>query len=1463
MKDRWIKLKENLCSARGKKISFLVLSMVLVCAVAFGTAYNLIKPAVALENDNAYVTDESHITGMKTAGATLDTESAEEKAGKDNSADDKYLRSFDTVTYNIGLKFAKRTDTDSTKLRFLLIIPEGKNNAQFEPNSFLWVKQNSADYIYNTANSDYQFITGSYSLSETDFAQDAQGLFIRSIVVRALKMQNGDELRPIFIFWLDGNTPPWGDDENAPTADSVDLDWITNIIDEREEYNDNPCLQHGKEYQVICPDEVIISAAPSYNISLVKGSCSTRYYADFSQNSSECALDVTDKREYGELFSYGIRLQIVGDNSKGLIGVEFPAEGSTLNATFNLTVDSSYTYTPKDGDKAISLNTSKTYRPLVYSFSCSSQYANKYQASYKGAPISVNGRTLPQSRLLLPYTSQLPANSPNKPENKYRSCYNGGSWSAEQNGNELTVTVTGAEFDYSNMMDYDRCDMAGASFISYKNDNNEYADYTQYWERPYVDFSAGELWLFEYLPTDETQQILGYQRSSEQEALDNPINEGEEAVYATRNTGTFTVRLTDKDLEVSDNEGKLLHTAEESQGVITDDKPSSWSIPITVGKTFFVQRTSYKRNKNDPLIDGCYENGQDWVLKGNNVHISGSLEYIQYREKEAVAGDVLVKFDSDFFELDKSNTPYMQYVNNASYQYLYGALKNRTNAKGEVYKGWNHYDEYGNKYPIESAEYDAEMEQATADDLVFFKNLSDIPENYTCVAVLGEWRGPFGIEDVKLVMWIYGKNKADTSQAGKVYEEIESSAVWTKEDLARLSGKSVEEILYMSEEDLKDLVKEYIPSKCPTEGNPKKYFDSDDEENSLNPSVGWSGKVGDPLYNGDLYTYTKAYYDENGKFEGGTGSYFWGDSCLVVDYVTSITNSVAQRTDTNAVKDSFDLDHQQRVVDYVLQPAVTRAGTLESSGQSIVETFEITVTLPKGLSYIKGSSYLGGTYNQSTPLGKQGTVTDGEQITPTVTTNENGEQVLTYSVRTELNGDKEILNLAPIYFSCEIGDLEDPANDVKNADSLTTTATISSSHDVRIQNETNKNLAKTTINISKGEYIGLAKRAESNFLDVNDQLQNGMGFTVYINNHTNQEAENVVALDVMPYNNDSNGSAFDGNLILTNFTVTGADASSFDFYYTEDILVRGKTVDGYSADNINAQNGWTLFEIAENTDGSFELKIPKDNFSPTAIIVVGNLAAQSNVKLNMRVKLPDGKPDDIVRNAVALYANGFTLEDNDFCRILARSIEGLVWNDKNINGIRKEDADTHIDGVKVELLKIKDGGDPQNIEDYTEVCGTTATGKQLDLLNDTETEYKPDGEAGHYKFINVPEGNYAIRFSSGDTVIAAYRASPVDRGSDDSIDSDANPSYSDNGELLKAEIVEIKMPSASEITPDTANSDHNDLGVYLGGNKFLETGGPGTLIFTIAGASLLLIGMVALIIYSYKTRKGRRSERQR
>ena len=84
-----------------------------------------------------------------------------------------------------------------------------------------------------------------------------------------------------------------------------------------------------------------------------------------------------------------------------------------------------------------------------------------------------------------------------------------------------------------------------------------------------------------------------------------------------------------------------------------------------------------------------------------------------------------------------------------------------------------------------------------------------------------------------------------------------------------------------------------------------------------------------------------------------------------------------------------------------------------------------------------------------------------------------------------------------------------------------------------------------------------------------------------------------------------------------------------------------------------------------------------------------------------------------------------------------------------------------------------------------------------------------------------------------------------------------------NGELLKAEIVDIKMPSASEITPDTANSDHNDLGVYLGGNKFLETGGPGTLIFTIAGASLLLIGMVALIIYSYKTRKGRRSERQR
>ena len=1454
MKDRWIKLKENLCSARGKKISFLVLSMVLVCAVAFGTAYNLIKPAVALENDNAYVTDESRITGMETAGATLDAESAEEKAGKDNSADDKYLRSFDTVTYNIGLKFAKRTETDSAKLRFLLIIPEGKNDAQFEPNSFLWVKQNSADYIYNTANSDYQFITGSYSLSETDFAQDAQGLFIRSIVVRALKMQNGDELRPIFIFWLDGNTPPWGDDENAPTADSVDLDWITNIIDKREEYNDNPCLQHGKEYQVICPDEVIISAAPSYNIAIVTGGNVTRYTADFSQqNPSESALDADAGEVYGQLFNYGIRLQIVGDNNKGLIGVEFPSEESQLNMTFKLTVDSCYTYTPEGSTEAVNLNTSKTYRPLFYSFSSSSLYRNKYYP-YTGSEISVNGRELPSS-IALPYTASIPANSPSNANNNYRSCYNGGTWSAQQKGNELTVSVNGAEFDFSNMMDYDVNDMGGASFISYKNDNNEYADYTQYWERPYVDFSAGELWLFQQLPLDDSEQILGYERVSDTAALNDPIAEDETPVYASNNTGTFTIRLTDEALTVTQVDGKeeKLHDEKEPQSIDSDDTGST-SIFVTTGVGRFVQRTNYYRDRYNYLTDGCGENGMDWILRGNTVYIRGSADYSGgYLGYSAVAIDVLVKFDNNFFSPDPEAKDHSIVGVWDGATILFGGLKDRTNAKGEVYKGWNHYDAAGNEYSIESEEYDAEMEQATADDLVFFSSLSELEaKGYTCVAMLCEWRGPFSKDHVKVMLYAKGKNNAQTSQAGKVYEEVESSALWTKNDLARISGISIEKILAMDDSELKECIEQYIPSK--TAG--KKYSE-------YQPSVGWSGKVGDPLYNGDLYTYTKAYYDENGKFEGGTGGYFWGDSCLVVDYVTSITNSVAQRTDTNAVKDSFDLDHQQRIVDYVLQPAVTRAGTLEASGQSIVETFEITVTLPKGLSYIKGSSYLGGTYNQSTPLGKQGTVTDGEQITPTVTTNENGEQVLTYSVRTELNGDKEILNLAPIYFSCGIGDLEDPANDVKNADSLTTTATISSSHDVRVQNETNKNLAKTTINISKGEYIGLAKRAEINFLDVNDQLQNGMGFTVYINNHTNQEAENVVALDVMPYNNDSNGSAFDGNLILTKLTVTDADASSFNFYYTEDTSVRGKTVDGYSVDNINAQNGWTLFEIAENTDGSFELKIPKDNFSPTAIIVVGNLAAQSNVKLNMRVKLPDGKPDDIVRNAVALYANGFTLEDNDFCRILARSIEGLVWNDKNIDGIRKEDADTHIDGVKVELLKIKDGGDPQNIEDYTEVCGTTATGKQLDLLNDTETEYKPDGEAGHYKFINVPEGNYAIRFSSGDTVIAAYRASPVDRGSDDSIDSDANPSYSDNGELLKAEIVEIKMPSASEITPDTANSDHNDLGVYLGGNKFLETGGPGTLIFTIAGASLLLIGMVALIIYSYKTRKGRRSERQR
>ena len=93
------------------------------------------------------------------------------------------------------------------------------------------------------------------------------------------------------------------------------------------------------------------------------------------------------------------------------------------------------------------------------------------------------------------------------------------------------------------------------------------------------------------------------------------------------------------------------------------------------------------------------------------------------------------------------------------------------------------------------------------------------------------------------------------------------------------------------------------------------------------------------------------------------------------------------------------------------------------------------------------------------------------------------------------------------------------------------------------------------------------------------------------------------------------------------------------------------------------------------------------------------------------------------------------------------------------------------------------------------------TGQQISI-RDTDGSnaiaYTPDGDTGRYKFLDLPAGTYAVRFSSGEGSISDLKATGKDLWGNDEIDSDAEPSY-ENDTLQSTIILGIVMKDAESI----------------------------------------------------------------
>ena len=1118
-----------------------------------------------LDGDYAYISEAGLLQdatadsgyAIRTGTAPWDDEAERDIAGNDVTDLDNVVRTFDVVSYTTYFRSSVREDAPyafykSGTLHFEFILPGSEDQVRFETESMGWLSAKK-DAKYTIFEDDYegeacQVLRGSYlwEPNEDNPAAIGESYQELTVVLRVLAMQNEAKIQPVFTFWLEGNEVP---DTGLVTGESLE------------------CSEHDDVEAVsVKPPEITVTAAPRYNIQLKGCDSRTPYlgYFDFSTGNDQAA-NKNAGLVYGRANAVGITIQIVGKTPQlGLRGCELPAG----DIAFEVELSSAYR-----GTNGKETDVTDTYTPLLWSLEGNTK--DKPQADER----PING--------VYDYAAN---GAPMNQGQDYNSCYNGGSWSASQEGSTVTVEISDYELNL-NQLPYADGNASSGVYTYYDPRVTK-----NYWEVQTACFSAGEFWLVQPFYDSEENYI--------------------EDSYGP---GDFSVTMTDghmsllsesnqnpKDFVGSIQEGET-SSAQSNQMVQTDDR---MVLALHLEQEGYIdQSITYQKYQtvawNTSLTEGCWETGKDWILKGGSLNIQ---EIIKHNSAEGmhtgVAYDDLIKFDDAFFELESAEIGKSAGLEHMESQFLYGAKQDK--------RGWDHE----NLLPDEEG-YDEEMMNMTADGLIFFSSLNELrSEGYTCVAVLWEARGLASSQSTNCYIELEGKVQ-ETARSGYVYMVTHSGRAWNKENVkTEAASRLAKSASALTDEEYIQYAKEKFFSKV--SGNTYSEY----------PEAFWINEPDQNQAEG-LKTYEKAVYDDSGFLRGSAGRSY-GDSCLVTDYAEKIEKAAAQQTGSSGgSKLSYDLDVAQRVVDYILKPSIHRtAGESVTENQETVTDLYIEDTLGKGLSYIPGSAFWGGTYIQNGE-GKQGSVVGGELLEPEVLQQEDGTILLRWCLQNvTIEGDEDIY-LDPVYYSCKIGTPGDELRDVKNNDQLSNQAVIWSSSQVKRDfQEADGNLAKMSIIVSKNNAISLSKTADASAIQPGDTAW----YTMYIgNNGTN--SINLAALDSLPYNGDAAGSRFHGSSRLAEWKIENPELmGNLSLYYTKAESERGKSSLDYLDTGISDSEIWT--KLAYDAE-SGRVSLP-DSFEPVAVAVTGTLPGGKTLKMRMALEYPEAQAGDDTVNRLTL-----------------------------------------------------------------------------------------------------------------------------------------------------------------------------------------------------------------------------------
>ena len=823
---------------------------------------------------------------------------------------------------------------------------------------------------------------------------------------------------------------------------------------------------------------------------------------------------------------------------------------------------------------------------------------------------------------------------------------------------------------------------------------------------------------------------------------------------------TANITMDDMGLTATGVSGDRLATAEDnSNQAATGDDHAGSALTVRMQGTYSTRiRYTHWSNSmswNDAGTSGDwtqpdYGNGSDSLIQGSKLRLQIGHNIIINSEGDAeVMGMGLVKLDPNSIEPvdDHPDTQPTIPMNVFTWGMRAAKRRNAIPYWYAVKKDGTNWKDY------------REQRDTKISGLDYYPTLNEAKRHGTIVGMLFEDHNtvdPTGTSFNRTFTPIVSlpARILDTARIGTVTPIVAETAYWTRNSLARtanLNADAPDTQWQQWSDNLITRLPEYA--------------------NSVKPDLTYSGD-----------TYRPATFDDNGAYQGGdTADTLKGDSLYIAGETPHIAKQVAQTNEAGNTKTVYDLDKEQRTVDWKLT-ATADTSTTTDGGQYTTD-YIITDTLPKGLTYVDGSMTVGGQYTQHTP--DKGTVTGGTPVTPTIVVNKDGTTTMTIRV----NGARaDSGTQTVIHYSTTIGDASDPDHDVRNNDSFTNHATIQSKRNMAPPLAPKAQIADMTVRVSRTRATALATRADPLLNDINRPL----GFRNMLGNFSKDEKTDPYAVDVMPYTG-LNQSNYHGDYVMAGLTVkagAGASMNGVKVYFTTDQKWRNVDATKITREQVTQ---WTEATVNATTG---KVTIPDGYSKPVAWAFTSpSLPANARYDFSLSIKPTGNKAADS-------YVNRWADGDNKVdavTQVVERKVNGVAWFDTNHDGIR-QDSDRLLADVNVTLV------------DANGRTVTSVDGKPCTATTDRN---------GHYEIGSIPAGSgFKLRFTPKTGTAWHGQNVTVKNAKDasEATDSDSDREDDSHGNMVAGVITLKPFPALDEMTSavyEDPNEDHGMSGTLM------------------------------------------------